>query len=126
MRTGFGVSLLFGFASVALLAVGLVACKAGSRGVTVMVNNASGGEITNLQVKFTGGSKSSPKLKPAESFETKVNPSGESHLVVEFVDSSGKQHSVNVDVYFEHNYSGTIHVTIEPDGNVTWKDETKV
>ena len=126
MRTGFGLSLLFGLALVVLLTIGLVACKASGRGVTVTVNNASGGEIANLQVKFTGGSKTLPKLKSAESFVTQVNPIGESHLVVEFVDSSGKQHSVKVDVYFEHNYSGTIHVTIGRDGKVTWKDETKV
>jgi hypothetical protein len=125
MQTRFGITLL----TVALLAVvgiGLVSCKPSGAGVTVIVNNATGGDITNLQIKFLGGSKSSPKLKSAESFETKVNPNGESHLDVEFADSSGKRHSAKVDVYLERNYSGTIRVTLEPDGKVTWKDETKV
>lgn len=125
MSAQFGITLLV----TTLLAVGgtaLVSCKPSGAGVTVTVKNASGGEITNLQIKFTGGSKSSPKLKPAESFETKVNPNGSSHLVVEFADSSGKQHSAKLDVYFERNYSGTIQVTLEPDGKVTWKDDTKV
>ena len=124
MRTRFGITLLVA-ALLAVVGTGLVSYKLLDAGVTVTVKNASGGEITNLQIKFTGGSKSSPKLKPAEFFETKVNPNGESHLVVEFADSSGKQHSAKVDVYFEHNYSGTIHVTLEPDGKVTWKDGTK-
>ncbi len=125
MRTRFEIALLL-VALLAVVGMVLVSCKPSGAGVTVLVNNASGGEITNLQIKFTGGSKSSPKLKPAESFETKVNPSGSSHLVVDFADSSGKQHSAKADVYFERNYSGTIHVTIEPDGKVTWKDETKI
>jgi hypothetical protein len=110
----------------AVLLAGLVSCEPAGAGVTVIVNNASDGEITNLQVKFTGGSKSSPALKSAESFQTKVNPSGSSDLVVEFTDSTGKQHSGKVDVYFERNYSGSIQVTIEPGGKLTWKDETKV
>ena len=125
MKTRFGITLLI-MVLLAIIGTGLVSCKPTNAGVNVTVENASGGEITSLQIRFTGGNKSTPTLKPAESFETKVNPAGESHLVVEFVDSLGKQHSANVDVYLEHNYSGTIHVTLEPDGKVTWKDETKV
>lgn len=125
MQSRFGITLL----TVALLAItgiGLVSCKRSGTGVTVIVNNATGGDITNLQIRFTGGSKSSPRLKSAESFEAKVNPNGESHLNVQFADSSGKLHSAEVDVYLERNYSGTIRVTLEPDGKVTWKGETKV
>lgn len=125
MQTRFGIALLI-VALLAVAGIGLVSCKPSGAGVTVIVINTSGGEITNLQIKFTGGSKSSPKLKPAESFETKVNPNGESHIDVEFSDSSGKRHSAKVDVYLERNYSGTIRITLEPGGKVTWKDETKV
>jgi len=111
---------------IAVLLAGLVSCKPAGTGVTVIVKNASGDEITNLHIKFTGGSKSSPALKSAESFQTKLNPTGSSHLVVEFTDSSGKQYSGKVDVYFERNYSGSIQITIEPGGKLTWKDKTKV
>ncbi len=123
MRTGLCMISVTFFT---VLLGGLISCKPASAGVTVIVNNASGSEITNLQVKFTGGSKSSTALKSAESFQTKVNPSGSSDLVVEFTDSTGIQHSGKVDVYFERNYSGSIQITIEPGGKVTWKDETKV
>lgn len=112
---------------VVLITVGfsLACCKPFGAGVTVAVINASGGEIKNLQIKFTGGSRSSPGLKPAESLKIKINPNGESRLVVEFNDSSGKPNSVNVDVYFERNYRGYIYVRIEPGGKATWKDEIK-
>src|SRR6266540_1443613 len=104
--------------TVAITLLAVVSCT--SPGVTVTVNNASNGEITLLQIKFTGGSKSFVKLKPAETFETKVSPNGSSHLVIEFVDASGKQHSAKLDVYFERGYKGAIHVTIQSDGKVTW------
>jgi hypothetical protein len=126
MRTRFGIIAAFGVVLMTLLAAGLVSCKSAEAGVKVTVNNASGGQITNLQIKFTGGSRSAAKLKPSESFQTKVNPNGSSHLVVEFTDASGKQHSSNVDVYFERNYGGSIQVTIDPGGKVTWKDDVKV
>lgn len=125
MQTRFGITFLT-VALLAIVGIGLVSCKRSGAGVTVIVNNATGGDITNLQIKFTGGSKSSPGLKIAESFETKVNPNGESHLDVEFADSSGKRRSAKVDVYMERNYSGTIRVTLEPNGKVTWKEDTKV
>jgi hypothetical protein len=110
----------------AITGIGLVSCNSWSTGVTVIVNNATGGGITNLKIKFTGGSKSSEKLDAAKSLETKINPNSESHIDLEFEDASGKRHSAKVDVYIEHNYSGTIRVTLEPDGKVTWKDETRV
>ena len=109
----------------ALLGVGHLACKPSDRGIGVRVKNASTADITNLVLRFTGGNKSSPNLKAGQSFDTKLNPDGSSHLVMEFLDSVGKKHSTNVDVYFERNYHGTILITIEPDSNVRWKDETK-
>jgi hypothetical protein len=111
---------------VVLLGLFAVSCRPSSAGIAVTVNNGSGGEITNLQITFTGGTRSSAILKPSELFQTRVNPSGSSHLSVEFIDSNGKQHSNNVDVYFERNYSGSVHITIQPGGKVTWKDEIKV
>jgi hypothetical protein len=125
MKTRFGITNLI-VALLAVVGIWLISSKLLGSGVTVTVKNATGGEITNLQIKFTGGGKYSPNLKPNESFETKVNPNGESHLVVEFSDSLGKHHSANVDVYFERNSGGTIHITLEPNSKVTWKDETKV
>ncbi len=107
----------------ALFMSGVVGCN--RAGVAVTVTNATGGEITGLEVRFTGGSKSRPMLRASESFEAKINPRGESHLVIVFTDSSGKQHSAEVDVYFERGYRGTIRVTIRPDGTVSWKDEIK-
>ena len=124
MKLRFCNSCRIGVVFTALFISILVGCK--PAGVAVTVTNATGGEITGLEVRFKGGSKSAQKLKAAESFEATINPHGESHLVIAFVDSSGKRHSAEVDVYFERGYKGGIHVTIRPDGTVTWKEDIKV
>jgi hypothetical protein len=119
-------SAILNVSLLALSACGLWSCSTASCGLTVTVNNASGDEVTDVRLKFSGGSKTASKLMSAASFATKVNPDGSSHLVVEFADASGKQHSANLDVYFERQYKGTIQVTIQPDCRVTWNGETEV
>jgi len=121
MKTSFVNALL---AAALVLATSLVSCSLPGTGVTVVVSNASGVDITRLLIKFTGGSKEAKDLEPGKSFKTKVKPGGSSDLVVEFADSSGKQHSAKLDVYIEPNYKGTIHVTLEPNGKVTWNNRT--
>ena len=123
MRTRLRIVVLIA-ALLMVSGTGLACWRLLTSGVTVSVINATGGEVTNVQIEFTGGSKSFPKLKFGESLEIRVNPDGESDLVVRFADSSGKQFSANDIVYFEHNYRGTIHITIGPDGKVTSKDMT--
>ena len=90
------------------------------------MTNATSGDITGLEVRFSGGTKSFQRLMPSDSFKTVVNPRGESDLMIQFIDSRGTQHSAKVDVYLERGYRGTIHVVIQPDGTVTWKDGIKV
>lgn len=112
-------------AVLAIFGIGVVSYQFLERGVTVVVNNATGDEITDLQIMFRGGRKSSPKLKPDEYFKTKVQSEGESDLDVEYVDSSGKRHSAKIDVYLETNYRGAIYITLEPNGKATWKDNAR-
>ena len=119
------ISAIVGASLFTLWACALWCCSTGNCGITVTVNNSSGDEVTDLRLKFTGGSKTLPKLIAAGSFATKVRPDGSSHLVVEFADASGKQHSASLDVYFERKYQGTIRVTIQPDGRVAWNGETQ-
>jgi hypothetical protein len=114
-----------GYAVVASVLVALGSYVFLGRGVAVIVKNDSGSEMTNLQIKYTDGRKSCPQLPPAKSFKTKVNPDGETSLVVEFVDASGKHHSAEIDVYIEHNYGGSVTITIQPDGKATWINRIK-
>lgn len=114
----------FLFIWLALLFSGTAGCS--PFGVVVTIANNTGGEITRLEVRFTGGSKSVPKLRAGESFKTRINPDGESSLVILFNDASGKKHSAEADVYFGHGYRGRIDVKIRPDGTLSWKDDIKV
>src|SRR5882762_1889348 len=122
MRSRFPFFLRVGIALFAVLVIAFFAWTNATRGVAVTVSNSTGDEITDLRIKFSGGIKSAPKLKSAESYTCKVNPKSESHLVVEFVDASGRQHSHEIDVYFERNYRGSVDITIRPSGKVEWKD----
>ncbi len=120
------ISAIIAASLLALIACALWSCSTANCGITVTVNNESGDDVTDLRLKFTGGSKTAAKLTSADSFATRVNPGGSSHLAIEFADSSGNQHSANLDVYFERRYRGTIRVTIWPDGRVSWNGETQV
>jgi hypothetical protein len=94
-------------------------------GVRVSVNNSTSGTISNVVLRFTGGSKGFVHLKPKRTASTRVNPNSESHLVLEYRDTVGALHSTNIDTYFEHGYRGSIAITIEEGGTVTWKDNVK-
>jgi hypothetical protein len=103
-----------------------VSCLPGRTGVTVTVTNTSDTDITDLQIQYTGGQKSVPKLHAAATYRTKVNPNSSSALHITFTDGSAQRHAKKLDVYFERNYRGAIHVTIQSNGMVTWKDETRI
>ena len=102
--------------------VGLITWMLTHAGVTVKVTNATGTDISDLRIKFTGGLLTVSKLKHGESYSKRVNPNGESDLAVEFLDASGERRSSEIDVYFEGNFSGSVDITIGPKGKVEWKD----
>lgn len=105
--------------------VGLLGWRGVTSGVAVTVTNGSGADITSLSVRFTGGRRSAPRVEPAGRFRTRVNPTGESDLVVEFLDASGNGHTNEVDVYLEPDYRGAVRITIQTNGSVTWEDQSK-
>lgn len=121
MKTKLGIVIFVTFVAL----VGLLSWQFMAGGVDVTLTNVTGGEISGLRITFTGGTTSAATVEAAGVFTTRVNPSGESHLIIEHVDSSGKQHTNVVDVYLEHNYRGKVHISIHTNGSLTWKDETK-
>lgn len=91
-------------------------------GVYVEITNNTDSPLTQIAITYTGGVVRIAELKPKTSSGRRVNPRGESHLVVEWVDSLGHRHSQRVDVYFETNYRGRIDITVEPDNTIVWTD----
>ena len=92
-------------------------------GVHVVVANQTGEEISQIQLRFRGGANSIRNLGVTNIFETKINPSSASDIILEYNDATGS-HSTNIDVYIEHNYKGFIRITIQRNGSVTWEDHS--
>ncbi len=114
-----------------LMAVGFVIVVAlGAKilggGVKVFVNNSTPHSISNVVLKFAGGSRSFSEVKPKGAANTRINPDRASDLVLEYRDITGSVHSTNIDTYFEHGYRGSIAITIEEGGRVTWKDNVRL
>lgn len=69
---------------------------------------------------FTGGSKSWTNLGVGKSVSVKVNPTGESALLLELGDQAGHTNSSNADVYLENGYHGAVVATIGRSNTVMW------
>jgi len=95
-------------------------------GVYVEITNDTDSPLTQIAITYTGGVVRIPELKPKTSYGRRINPDGDSHLVVEWVDSVGQRHSHYVDVYFEHKYRGRIDISVESGNMIRWTDTTKL
>ena len=94
--------------------------------VRVLITNRTGGEITDVKLKFTGGHATAARIKIDESHETFVRAASESHLEIEFTDAGGQSHSKEIGVYFERGYKGSVIIFIESGGRVSWKENIGV
>lgn len=99
----------------------LVACGLGKSEIEVAVRNSGTTAITNIELRFTGGTVSTPIVSAGEHKSLRFNPKAESHLIVRFSDASGQTHETAVNVYFESGSKGTIELTIDQEGKVDWK-----
>ncbi len=89
-------------------------------GVYVTLVNNTPGDITNINLLYTGGTLHVDTLKSKGACHRWVSPGGDSHLEMDWSDSAGGKHAGKVDVYLTRDSGGTIVVTIEPDNRVTW------
>lgn len=90
-----------------------VAALVASGGVSVVVQNKGLEIINNVKVHVTGNSYLIGSLAPGQAQKIRVTPKGESHVVIEFVDTSHNQHRIVAECYFEkRHYKGTITVDI--------------
>ena len=97
-----------------------------SRGVYVSIANNTQGTLKHVDIAYTGGVIQIAAVEPKTSFGRRINPDSESHLELEWIDSSGVKHSHAVDVYFEHDYRGRIEITVEPADSVSVTDKTRI
>lgn len=116
--------IIFSASIIVIVLLGLFIYKFNA-GATVIVMNATNGNISEIHIKFHEGCKFNARLNPDEVFETTVTPSRPSGLIVEFYDSAHKQHNIRVDTYIDHNYSDIIYITLHPDGKAIWKQDVR-
>ncbi len=114
---------------VALLLAGLLMVEVmalRNAGVEILLINDGNTSIKDISIKFTGGTKHVSELPAEAVYKVKINPEGESHLKIEFIDAGGKRHQEIIDIYFERNYRGRITIRVSSPGKVTWKNEIKI
>jgi hypothetical protein len=114
------------FLLVLTIAVCLAIITYRGRGLELTLINDGVAAVKLVKIEFTGGKRLVPEISPKTEYKTRLNPTGESGLKIEFVDSKGFYHQQSVDVYFERNYRGKIIIRIDSAGNVSWVDEIKL
>ena len=82
-------------------------------GVQVTIKNTGTTTLRSVVLYVTGSSYGIGDIAPEHSVKTTVNPTSESHLEIEFIDSDGQVHRLNAGGYFESDYHGTIQISIK-------------
>lgn len=97
-----------------ILAVGIasIVFALWPRGVEVIVTNVGTSVMRDLRVVVTGKTYELGELQPNARHRLRVNPTGESHIVLEYTDPSAAPRAVTVDCYFEPNDYGSIAVDV--------------
>jgi hypothetical protein len=105
--------IIFPLVTIPCLAV-LVGCTSHPQ---LTVRNQSASPLSNLVVSGAGFSRNLGALAPGEQKRTRVNPSGESGLQVDF-DAGGKHVSAKPDCYFENSPHYRVTATVAADFSV--------
>ena len=100
----------------------IAAVVARPRGVEATVRNNGTTAMRDVRVTVTGRSYSLGDVPPRESRSVRVNPTGESRIVLAYADANGTSQSLNVNCYFESGYAGHIKIDVV-DGVVTNVDD---
>jgi len=97
-----------------ILAVGIasIVFALWPRGVEAILTNVGTTVMRDVRVVVTGKTYELGGLQPNERRSLRVNPTGESHIVIDYTDPSGTPRSVTVDCYFEPNYYGSVSVDV--------------
>jgi len=90
-----------------------------TKGVYVSITNSTQNTLKHIDIIYSGGIIDIPELAPSTSCGQYINPDWESDLTLEWFDSSGAKHSHTIGEYIEHNYAGSVEITLEPDNKVS-------
>ena len=96
-----------------------------SPGVHVVIRNSTAVPLVDVQLKFNGGSKHVPLIRPEHAISANVNPLGESGLQLEFTQGTAHR-SQTLDIYMEHDYAGSVFLTVDGVGNVNVQSKIKL
>jgi hypothetical protein len=88
------------------------------RYVTVTVTNVTKLRISRVQLAYTGGSCEVTDLKPRASKSVRIQPTGDSGLVVTVLDSAGSLQSKKAEVYFEQGDRASVFIEIRENGGL--------
>jgi hypothetical protein len=97
-----------------------------TRGVYVKITNSTQSTLKHIGIAYSGGATHITGLGPGTSRGQYINPKWESDLTLEWLDSAGMEHSYAMGVYIEHNYSGSVEITVEPGNRVSVTDKVRL
>jgi len=107
---------------VLLIAVGYLYCK---RGVYVSITNNTKSTLKEVDIAYEVGVIQIDALEPKMSYGRYINPTYSTGLTLKWCDSSGVKHSHDIGVYLQHNYSGSVEITVESDNSVVVTDKVR-
>ena len=94
------------------------------REMVVVITNEGEMEVTGISAEYTGGSIDLPILAPKKSKAFRINPTGESTLILKYKDPVTKEiQRKDLDLYFETNYSGKIVIKFDSNGKISYQEE---
>ncbi len=91
-------------------------------GIRVKVTNTGTATLKSIVLHVTGRSYPVGDIAPGGSVKTKVSPTSESHLEIEFMDTAGGLHRLDAGGYFEAGYRGIIRISIQ-DGEIVSNEQ---
>ncbi len=69
--------------------------------------------MRDVRLVVTGRSYAIGDIPPGGSKSARVNPKGESHLLVKYADASGNDRTLEIDCYLEPGYTGFIRMDVQ-------------
>jgi hypothetical protein len=97
-----------------------------TRGVYVSITNNTQDTLKHMNIVYRSGVIHIAELEPKTSCGRYVNPTCESDLTLEWLDSSGAKHSHGVDTYLDPNYAGSVKITLKPDNKISVTQKVRV
>lgn len=95
-------------------------------GILISITNNSDLSVSSIRVLYSGGAYKIPELRAGETVKSRINPTSESHLEMEFVDEQQRDIKIVIDTYFERDYSGSFSIFINKNGKATWEDNITI